>query len=111
MPHSLRSKRTRWRRGKKTREPVTSKRPSICTLGVCVADLTVRSRKNNAENTDEPPESREVTGGNEELRRLDTSSEPGPQNKRARTSEKMDIADKVGIDSHAVDDLLSFSLT
>jgi chromosome transmission fidelity protein 18 len=37
----------------------------------------------------------EVIQGNDELRRLDASSEPGPENKRARTSGKVDIADKV----------------
>jgi hypothetical protein len=48
----------------------------------------------------------EVIEGNDELRRLD-ASEPGPQNKRARTSEKVDIADKVRINVHCADRLLN----
>lgn len=53
-----------------------------------------RSRKGDTDNFEEP---REPTEGNEELRRLDVPSEPGPPNKRARAAEKVDVADKVGI--------------
>jgi hypothetical protein len=49
----------------------------------------------------------EVIDGNDQLRRLDASSEPGPENKRARTSEKLDIADKVRMILYFVDHSLS----
>ncbi|KAG0705124.1 P-loop containing nucleoside triphosphate hydrolase protein [Suillus ampliporus] len=62
------------------------------------ANFFKTSRKSNAENADEAREPMEITEGNDELRRLDTSSEPGPQNKRARTSENVDIADKPPVD-------------
>lgn len=55
-------------------------------------------KKGITENADEAPESMEVIQGNDELRRLDASSEPGPENKRARTSGKVDIADKPPVD-------------
>lgn len=51
----------------------------------------------------------EVIEGNDELRRMDASSEPVPENKRARTSEKVDIADKVRTDLYCVDHLLNSS--
>jgi hypothetical protein len=88
-------------------ELTSSKRSLIRTFGVCAAHLAIRSRKSNTENADERNEPSEITGGSEELRRLDTSSEPGPQSKRARTSEKVDIADKVGIDLYLADRVLS----
>ncbi|KAG1778460.1 P-loop containing nucleoside triphosphate hydrolase protein [Suillus placidus] len=56
------------------------------------------SRKGVTENVDEAPEPMEVIEGSDELRRLDASSEPGPENKRARTSETVDIADKPPVD-------------
>lgn len=49
----------------------------------------------------------EVIQGNDELRRLDASSEPGPENKRARTSGKVDIADKVRMNLYCADRLLN----
>ncbi|KAG1826875.1 uncharacterized protein BJ212DRAFT_1308982 [Suillus subaureus] len=61
------------------------------------ANFFKTSRKGVTEN-DEAPEPMEVIGGNDELRRLNASSEPGPENKRARTSEKLDIADKPPVD-------------
>ncbi|KAG1891416.1 P-loop containing nucleoside triphosphate hydrolase protein [Suillus subluteus] len=62
------------------------------------ANFFKSSRKGVTENVDEAPEPMEVIGGNDELRRLNASSEPGPENKRARTSEKLDIADKPPVD-------------
>ncbi|OJA12544.1 hypothetical protein AZE42_08143 [Rhizopogon vesiculosus] len=62
------------------------------------ANFFKTSRKGDTENADESHEPPGITEVNEGLRRLDTSSEPGPQNKRARTSEKVDIADKPPVD-------------
>ncbi|KAG1754359.1 P-loop containing nucleoside triphosphate hydrolase protein [Suillus lakei] len=62
------------------------------------ANFFKTSSKSNTENADEAPEPVEVIKGNDELRRLDASSEPGPQNKRARTSDNVDIADKPPVD-------------
>lgn len=62
------------------------------------ANFFKTSRKGVTENVDEAPEPMEVIDGNDQLRRLDASSEPGPENKRARTSEKLDIADKPPVD-------------
>ncbi|KAG1814886.1 P-loop containing nucleoside triphosphate hydrolase protein [Suillus variegatus] len=56
------------------------------------------SRKDVTAYVNEAPEPMEVIEGNDELRRMDASSEPVPENKRARTSEKVDIADKPPVD-------------